>query len=205
MFIMTAWLRNSGSLRQIDLECAALPQLALHRDEASALLNDSVNDGEAESGAFAEFFRGEERLEDSLLCVGVHSHSGIADREHDILSWLYAMGDSDGVLAIDACICSADLQRAALRHCVASVDCKIHDEVLEFSPVHLHRPQLGIEISHELDGRTKDTAEHVRHVFYNLIHVEYRGFEQLLAAEGEQVTRERSAALYRLTDAPQVA
>ena len=69
---------------EINGEDGAAAELALHEDVAAALLDDAVDGGESEAGAFAFFLGGEERLEDAGLGFAVHALAGVADGDHDV-------------------------------------------------------------------------------------------------------------------------
>src|SRR5689334_21472499 len=51
--------------RQIDFKCRSDSHFGIHPDVTAALLDDSINRREPETGAFADFFRREERFEDA--------------------------------------------------------------------------------------------------------------------------------------------
>ena len=59
-------LRNFDRARKINLKRGARARIALNFDPTLVLLHDAVNRRESESRALADFFRGEERLEDSI-------------------------------------------------------------------------------------------------------------------------------------------
>ena len=46
-----------------------------------------MRNGKAQSGAFADFARGKERLENPCARGRVHAVPGIADLEHHIITW----------------------------------------------------------------------------------------------------------------------
>ena len=57
---------------QIDPECRALPQCAVHIDEAFVLLDDSVHGGQTETCSTSYFFGCEKRLEDMGQRFSIH-------------------------------------------------------------------------------------------------------------------------------------
>src|SRR5579864_911092 len=70
--------------RQIDLEGGALARLAIHPDVPSALPHDAVNHGEAQAGAVADLFGGEEGLENARLSLRVDTDAGVRDGQQHI-------------------------------------------------------------------------------------------------------------------------
>ena len=63
-----------------------MTRLAVNPDVSTALFDNAVNRGEAEPGSFFFLFRGEEGVEDSRLRFFVHTHPGIADGQHYVIS-----------------------------------------------------------------------------------------------------------------------
>jgi hypothetical protein len=61
------FFRRIFGARQIDVEGCALPDLALGEDVSIALLDDAVDGGEAEAGAFSFFLGGKEGFKDAGL------------------------------------------------------------------------------------------------------------------------------------------
>ena len=56
-----------------DVEGAALADFAADFDPALVLLDNAIDGGQAQAGAFADFLGGEERLEDAGHGGGVHA------------------------------------------------------------------------------------------------------------------------------------
>ena len=67
--------------RQVHQERRALAGRGLDVNHASGLLNDSVDNRQAQTGATADFLRREERLEDAGGRLLIHAGSGIGDRQ----------------------------------------------------------------------------------------------------------------------------
>src|SRR6202011_5412334 len=65
--------------RQEDAEGRAFADGRFRIDEAAGLLDDAIDGGEAKPGALADFFRREERLEDTVDDLGRNAGSGIGD------------------------------------------------------------------------------------------------------------------------------
>ena len=74
--------------RQINLEGRSVAGFAVHPDVASALLDDAVDRGKAETRSLRSL-GGKERLEDVGLGFGVHADAGVADGEHHVVSGLH--------------------------------------------------------------------------------------------------------------------
>src|SRR2546427_11303929 len=71
---------NVGDLGEVNAKDGAGARLALHLDESAALLDDTVNRGQAQAGPFAYLLGRKEGLEDMRLDVAVDTASGIAHR-----------------------------------------------------------------------------------------------------------------------------
>src|SRR5579863_2095648 len=65
--------------RQSHGEAAPLARGGLDVDGAAMFADDSVADREAEAGALADCFGGEEGIEDSLADLGLDSAAGVGD------------------------------------------------------------------------------------------------------------------------------
>src|SRR6185437_14566477 len=77
------WLSRGTDPWKIDLERRTFVEFTGHLDVASALLDDAINRGQAESSSLRPF-RSEEWLENLRLGCCVHAHTGVAYGEHDI-------------------------------------------------------------------------------------------------------------------------
>ena len=78
---------------QVDLEGRALARLAVDVDEAVVLLDDAVDRGQPQAGAFAHLLGGEKRLEDVVQGLLVHAAAVVAHRQQHILA-----GDKPGMV-----------------------------------------------------------------------------------------------------------
>jgi hypothetical protein len=78
-------------------KCTAVPRLAFDAECAAVLLDDAVRHAQAEARALADFFRGEEGLEDAFVGraihaaaiirhahVGARTFAGVADADVDV-------------------------------------------------------------------------------------------------------------------------
>src|SRR5207248_7028985 len=66
---------------KVDLEHSPVPELAVDPDVPAALLDQTVNGRETETGALALLFRREERLEQALARRDVHAVPRVGDRK----------------------------------------------------------------------------------------------------------------------------
>src|SRR5207237_9205639 len=60
---------------KLDRETTSFVELAVHRDGAFVLGDDSIHHRQPEAQSFADFFRGEERFEDPPARVWFHAHA----------------------------------------------------------------------------------------------------------------------------------
>lgn len=104
--------RVGRGLRQPDIDCRALAQLARNFEGSAGLSSQAVDHGQAQSGALADPLCGEEGLRGLGKRFGVHSRTCIDDAEADVFSWrklLRIMNPADGLAR------SRDRQRPARR------------------------------------------------------------------------------------------
>ena len=114
-----------------------MSDLAFDFNPALMLFDDSVNGGQAETGAFANFFRREERLEDAGQSAIVHAVPGVGDGEADEIS-LACLRVAAGVSGIDQHESGADGEAASTRHGVACVHGKVHEDLF-------HHAGIGVD------------------------------------------------------------
>ena len=101
-----------GGGRQENAERRALAEFAFDFDPAFVLLDDAVNRGEAEAGAFAEFLGGEKRLENARDIFRRNAHAGVGVGEADKASRA-RVGELPDVPGIHFARVDADGQGAA--------------------------------------------------------------------------------------------
>src|ERR1700689_3755884 len=179
-------LGDAVDARQINVERGADSFFALHHDVSGALLYDAIDGGESESGAFAFFFGGKEGLEDSRLCFFVHADAGVAYGQQNVVAGTNkglaaAMGLShDQVLGLDG-------ELAAAGHRVFGVHYEIHQDLFQLSGVGSGVRRVGSQGGREFDSFADQGAEQTLHVLHNGVDVDNLEFEQLLAAESQEL------------------
>jgi hypothetical protein len=124
--------------------------LAVDPDVTSALLDDPEDHREAEPGPLALLFRGEKWFEDPRLRFLVHPHPGVTDSQFDVGAGRKAVVRV-GIVVIELDVCRLDGQLAALGHCVARVDCKVHDDLLNLPRIGLDAPEIARREDSQLD------------------------------------------------------
>src|SRR5271170_290735 len=179
---------------EINGEDGAAAGLALDEDVTAALLDDAVDSGESEAGAFAILLGGEERLEDAGLSFAVHALAGVANGNHDVR----AVFDESifgvvGIVESDAGGANADF--AAVRHGVLGIDHEIHDDLLELSGIGAGAANGRGEAGGEFHVFPDERAQEALHVFDDGVDVDDLEFEKLLAAESKKLAGKRSSAV----------
>ena len=176
-----------------DFEGGAASDLAFDLDPALVLFDDSVNGGQSEAGAFANFFRREERLEDAGQGSVVHAVPGVGDVEADEVS-LACLRLAAGVGGIELLEFGADGEAAAARHGVARVDGKVHEDLFHHAGISVDGREIvgGMPLQLHLfaDAGPQDFCKVVDH----LVQVQQLRLHDLLAAEHEQLAGEIGGA-----------
>ena len=178
---------------EIDAEYGAACKFTFDLDTATALLNDAVNGGEAEAGAFAHRLGGEKRFEDVGESCGIHAMAGIGDFEHGVMS-----GSNIQIAALlggELEIGSFHGQPTALGHGVTGVDGKVHQNLFHLARVGLHRHERGVNAGDPLNVLTNHPGQHFLYIADRFIQVEHCRLQDLFAAEGEQLLSERGGAI----------
>src|ERR1035438_1289463 len=174
------WAIDAG---KINGEDGAAAELALNEDVAAALLDDAVDGGKSEAGAFAFFFGGEEGLEDAGLGFAVHALASVADRDHDVGA-VFDESIFRAVRLVESDAGGADADFAAVGHGVFGVDNEIHDDLLELSGVGASATDGGSEAGSEFDIFADERTEEPLHVSDDGVDVDDLEFEMLFPAEG---------------------
>ena len=155
-----------------------------------ALFDDSVHGRESQPSTLWSL-GSEERIEDMHLRLGVHTHAGIADRQHDVLT-----GPNRRVIArivlIERDVLSFDCQFAAVRHGVAGVYSQVHDDLLDLPRIRFHRAQITARNHDQINVLANDSLQHFQTFTDDQVEIDHLGSEHLLTAESQQLAGERS-------------
>src|SRR6266436_1944913 len=193
--------RGRFDLGQVDAEGRAASQLGLDRHRAAALLDDAVDRGESETRALAGLLRREERLEEVREGIRVHAGAAVADFEQDVGPGGRARGARQRRRFAGADVGGADDQPPTVRHGIAGIDGQVHDDLLDLARVGLDVPERALGHRHQVDRFPDQPLEHGLHAGHDAVQVEHLGRQHLLAAEGEQLARERGGLVGSLADA----
>ena len=104
------------------------------------------------------------------------------------------------VIVIQIDILSLNGQRAAIRHGIAGINCKVHDHLFYLSGVHFYIPELRIQNDAQFDTFSYYPAEHFFDVGYHGIEVKNDRFQNLLSAKCEKLARELGRPGTRVLD-----
>ena len=176
--------------RQIDLERGALSGVALHVNATAVLFDNPIDHGQPQPGTFAHLFRGEERLEDVIQGLCIHTAAGVGHCQpdvaprRDILKAALMVGGKIDI------ICRQD-KPAAGGHGIPGVDRQVHDDLAYLAGVGLHRPQIGAGHDVHLDVFADETPQHLFQIGHHPVEVEHLRLRHLPAAEGQQLLGQR--------------
>ena len=149
---------------------------------------------ETEAGALASFLRREKWLEDARLHFGRHARAVVAHGQHHIIA-RHDLGPQPAILVVERKVFRLDGQLAPARHGVTRVDRKVHDDLLHLPRIGLDAPDIFRQHRDETHVLAQQAAQHVVHVAHDEVQIEHARLEHLLAAEGEQLPRQRRRAL----------
>ena len=114
---------------------------------------------EAEAGALAALFRGEERLEDALERRRVHPIARVAHGDSNVAAGGYLA--ELRLVRVDARIGRLDRERAAVRHRVARVRGEVQEDLLELARVDENGAEARFIARAELDRRADEPLNHL--------------------------------------------
>ena len=104
------------------------------------------------------------------------------------------------VLLVDVDVRGLDRQLAAVRHRVARVDDQVHEHLLDLARVGLDAAERAAEDGDDLDVLADQAAQHLLHLADDVVQFQDPRLEHLLAAEREQLARQRAGPVGRLGD-----
>ena len=174
-------VRRGGGER--DRERGALARRAVDADAAAAFVDDREDGRQAEAGAFAFGLGREERFEDLRLHVRRHPRSGVGDGNARPRAGRIGNG------------ARADPQFAAARHGVARIDREIEERLLDLAAVAVDGRRGGIERGDQRDVLAEQAPRHRGQIRDERVDVEDGELARPLAAEGEELTRQRRGAI----------
>jgi hypothetical protein len=168
-------------------------------DIAVGLGDDPVHGRQAEPCALSPRLGGEERLEHTLDHLWRHAVAHVADREPDVPAGLDLAVEIERVL-VELDVGGREDQPASGRHRVARVHRQVDEYLFDLSGIGLDRPQPGRELRLELDVLAERAAQQAVELGRDVVEVEHHGPHDLVAAEDQQLPRQRRAALGRPPD-----
>ena len=179
---------------KIDLHGRAFADLAVNPNMPGRLAHEAVDLAQAETGALADAFGREERLECALQGGGVHAAAGVGDRDHDVLTDLDRLGHVGHIGLVEMTVGGLDRHLAAARHGVAGVDRQIDQRIFQLVGVHMGAPQAARQHGFQRYGFTERPAQQLAGCGNQLVGVDGFRVERLLPCEGEQPAGELGGA-----------
>ena len=141
----------------------------------------------------------EERLEDARARRFVHANAGIdwrrCARTGPAGSCRRSASAGDRSTA-----CVDEAQVPAHRHGVARVHREVHHDLLELARIHFDASDCPGAVGFELHVLAEQLAQQRHHAVHRFRRIDEARRQHLLAAEGEQLTREARGALRGLLD-----
>src|SRR5262252_1755544 len=169
---------------QVDAEAAAFAYRAVHPDISAALFDDSVDHGQPQTGAFAEFFGGEEGFKNMGLCFFIHPQTVVGDGKHDVTAG-HGAKVTLRVRIIQFDVCRFQSNRSAIWHRITRVDHEIENHLLDLSRIGLDRAQIFSGDRDHFDVFADQPAQHFLRVPHQCVEVEDFGLHHLFSTEGK--------------------
>ena len=189
--------------RQIDRERGPFARLALHIDGSAVLFYDAINRGQAQAGSPPALLGGEERFKYVLPRLVGHAGAVVADgQQHGGTAQHLRLSNARDFRRFH--VGCANAQPAAARHGIARVGRQVDEDLAHLVRIRLHQPQRGPESRDHLDILPNHTLQHLLHAGDQHVEIEWFGFDDLLAAEREQLFRQAGGLSGSLADLPRV-
>ena len=179
---------GAGNERQVDVEGGTNLQFRVNRNMPAALLDDSINRGEAQSGAV--FLGGKEWFEDARFDFRIHARAAVGDRKQHILPRGHL-----GRAAMADVVFHVNGQGAAVGHGVARIGREVQNHLLELSLVGIHQAKIGLGMNNHLAFRAQQAMNHAVYFRHHRGDVEQFGCHDLATAEGQELFGQRGCFL----------
>ena len=187
---------------KVDSDRRAFTNLAFDRHVPAGLAHEAVDLAQPEPGAGPALLGGEERVERLIDHLGGHASAGVANGDEHILAGHEA--GPGGLRLVQHGVGGLDDELAAIRHGIARVDHEVEHRVLELVAVGVGLPQFVGQNGLEPDRLAEAAPQKLRHAGHQLVGVELRRRERLLAGKGEQLLDQRGGAPAALLGARQI-
>ena len=138
-------------------------------------------------------------LEDTPAHVGRHARAGIADSEHHEGAGLDRLVPSR-VPVVEIDVRRFDGECPAVRHGVAGVHRKVHEDLGNLARIGVHEPESLAHARHEGDVLADDPPKHPAHIDDRVVEVQGLRPQNLLPAEGQQLGGQERGLLGRTAD-----
>ena len=171
---------------KVNVESGAAAGRGGDGDFAAALLDNAIDVGKAQAGAFAGVLGGEKRLEQVGLHFGRHAAAGVRDAQKSVGAGRQ-MARGKGARLGQREIAGFDAQDTPLRHGVAGVDGQVEDQLLHLAEVGPNADRRLGQGQFQLNVFAQNPPQQVRHLRHRAVQDEQSGFEHLLAAKGQQL------------------
>jgi len=122
--VQSRWFRRRTRRREKESEGGTFADFAIHHNPALVLLNDAVDGGQPEAGAFAGFLGGEKGFEQMAQGRAVHATAGIGGCQTNKIAGA-RLGIQHGRHGIEGFGEGAKGESPSVAHGVAGVEAKI--------------------------------------------------------------------------------
>ena len=133
------------------------------------------------------------------LCVRIHPATGIAHRQHHIGTWL-DQGMCAGIGIVQFDVLRFDGQLSAAGHRVSCVHGQVHDDLFHLPGIDFHPSKRWVKAEDLGDVLADQAPQQLPDIRNDLVQVQHFGFQDLLSAEHEQLTGERSGPMSGFLD-----
>ena len=107
--------------------------------------------------------------------------------------------------SVERDVAGVDRQLSALRHGIACVQRQVHEHLFHPARVGLHPRQIGRQTDAGSDVLADGSREHLQQAGDRFVQIDHGRRQELLAAEGQELSRQRGAAVGGLADLGDVA
>src|SRR5260370_18224609 len=172
--------------------------------DPAALFHDAIDGEKPESGAPAAFLRRVKRLENVGARIGRHADTGVCDRQQNVRPWTH---DSmiAGICRVEIDVARFNEDPAAIRQGVTRIHDQIHDDLLDLTRISLDRSNVFRHKCLYRDVFAHQPPEELVEIHHDGVEIEDFRPQYLVAAEGQQLAKQRDGAIGGIFNAPDIA
>jgi len=167
-----------------------------------ALLDDAKTGGQSQTGAFALFFGGKKRFKDVLFDFVSHAHTGVANTDHDIVAGRDEMTARIVFVKVTLSVRMVRVPPSGIAS--RALTTRFSNTCLDLAGIGFDLAQVRRGLRHQFDVLANQATQHLVQIDNQFVQVDPAGFNDLPAAESQQLTGEVRRVVGAFLDALEI-